>query len=135
VLREFTRNRAFERVTWDEFLKAIERGAGRDLQWFYEQWFERTGVPEWQLNWRQEGEMLLGEITQAAPYFRATLEVEAKNRDGRTQSLSLEVDGPKMEFAMRLGFGAQTVQLDPHYKVIRWTPEYRDATSKLSPNR
>lgn len=135
VLREFTRNRAFERVTWDEFLESIERGAGRDLQWFYEQWFERTGVPEWQLNWRQEGEMLLGEITQAAPYFRATLEVEAKSRDGRTQSLSLEVDGPKTEFAMRLGFGAQTVQLDPHYKVIRWTPEYRDATSKLSPNR
>src|SRR5262245_38807941 len=132
ILREFTERHAFQRVTWDEFLQAVERGAGRNLQWFYEQWFERTGVPEWQLSWRQEGETVRGEITQAQPYFRATLEVRAESRDGQKQSSMIEVDGAKTEFTMPVKFAAQTVELDPHFQVLRWTPEYRAAVAAVS---
>jgi len=132
ILREFTERHAYQSVTWDEFLQAIERGAGRDLQWFYEQWFERTGVPEWQLSWRQEGETVRGEITQAQPYFRATLEVLAESRDGRKQSAMIEVDGAKTEFRMPVKFVAQTVALDPHFQLLRWTPEYRAAVAAPS---
>ncbi|HKQ78125.1 MAG TPA: DUF4440 domain-containing protein [Blastocatellia bacterium] len=127
VLREFTERHAYQRVTWDEFLRAVERGAGRNLQWFYDQWFERTGVPEWQLSWRQEGETLRGEITQAQPYYRATLEVRAESRDGQKQSAMIEVDGAKTEFTIPVKFVAQTVALDPQFEVLRWTPEYRAA--------
>lgn len=125
ILRDFTAKHAFQRVTWEEFLQAVERGTGRNLQWFYDQWFERPGVPEWQLTWRQEGATVRGEITQAPPYFRATLDVEAASRDGLKQSVAVEVDGPKTEFTIPLKFPAQNVVLDPHFRVLRWTPEYR----------
>jgi Peptidase family M1 domain len=134
VLRNFTERHAYQSVTWDEFLQAVERGADRNLQWFYDQWFERTGVPEWQLNWRQEGGTVRGEITQAPPYFRATLEVQAESRDGLKQSLMLEVDGAKTEFTLPVKFAAQTVALDPHFQVLRWTPEYRAAVSERTPS-
>jgi Peptidase family M1 domain len=130
ALRDFTKKHAFQRVTWDEFLQAVERGAGRNLQWFYDQWFERTGVPEWQLSWRQEGETVRGEITQSQPYYRATLEVRAESSEGREQSLTVEVDGAKTEFTLPVKFVAQTVALDPHFQVLRWTPEYRAAVSE-----
>jgi hypothetical protein len=133
ILREFTERRAFQQVTWDEFLQSIERGAGRNLQWFYEQWFERTGVPEWQLSWRQEGAIVRGEITQAPPYYRATLEVQAESREGRKQSSTVEVDGAKTEFTLPVKFAAQTVMLDPHFQMLRWTPEYRAAVAAPSP--
>jgi len=29
------------------------RGTRTDLKWFFEQWFDRTGAPEWQVAWRQ----------------------------------------------------------------------------------
>jgi aminopeptidase N len=134
-LRDFTERHAFRRVTWDEFLQAIERGAGRNLQWFYDQWFERTGVPEWQLSWRQEGETVRGEITQAQPYYRATLEVLAESREGQKQSVMVEVDGAKTEFTMPVKFVAQTVALDPHFQVLRWTPEYRAAVLERAPSK
>lgn len=129
ILRDFTGRHAFQRVTWDEFLQAIERGAGRDLQWFYEQWFERAGAPEWKLSWRQEGENVRGEITQAQPYYRATLEVQAQSPDGRKQSAMIEVDGAKTEFTLPVKFVARTVELDPNFQVLRWTPEYRAAVA------
>jgi Peptidase family M1 domain/Domain of unknown function (DUF4440) len=125
VLRKFTAEHAFQRVTWEEFLQAVERDTGRDLKWFYEQWFERTGVPEWQLSWRQDGDVVRGEITQTQPYYRATLEVQAESREGQKQIVSVEVDGARTEFALPLKFSAQSVVLDPHFQVLRWTPEYR----------
>jgi hypothetical protein len=127
ILREFTKQYAFQRVTWEEFWHAIERGAGRDLSWFYEQWFERTGVPEWSLRWRQEGRLVRGEITQPLPYYRATLELQAEDGKGQKQSAFIEVVGAKTEFTLPVKFAAQAVALDPHFQVLRWTPEYRAA--------
>jgi hypothetical protein len=132
ILRDFTARHAFQRVTWDQFLQAIEDGAGRKLQWFYDQWFNRAGAPEWQLTWRQEGDALRGELTQAPPFFRATLEVLATGRDGQRQSALIEVDGAKTEFTQPLGFAAQTVVFDPHFRVLRWTPEYRAAVAQAA---
>ena len=130
ILRDFTAKHAFQRVTWEEFLQAVERGAGRNVKWFFDQWFERPGVPDWQLTWRQKGGNVRGEITQTPPYFRATLEVEATSRDGLKQSVSVEVKGAKTDFKLPLKFEAETVTLDPHYRVLRWTPEYRALAAK-----
>jgi hypothetical protein len=127
ILREFANQYAYQRVTWDEFWGAIERGAGRDLSWFYEQWFERTGVPEWSLRWRQEGGLVRGEIAQPPPYYRATLELQAEDGKGQKQSTFIDVMGAKTEFTLPVKFAAQAVALDPHFQVLRWTPEYRAA--------
>ena len=135
ILRDFTERHAFQAIRWDEFLEAIQRGAGRNLKWFYDQWFERPGIPEWQLSWRQEGGIVRGEIKQAQPYFRARLEVEAEGPEGEKQSSSIEVDGAKTEFTLPVKFAAQKVVLDPHFQVLHWTPEYRAATVATAPKR
>jgi aminopeptidase N len=130
-LRDFTARHAFQSVTWDQFLQSVTDGAGRDLKWFYDQWFERSGAPDWQLNWRQEGDIVRGEITQSGPYYRASLEVLAEGVEGRQQTSTIEVDGPRTEFTLFAKWAVQTVLLDPHFQVLRWTPEYHAATAPL----
>lgn len=128
VLRSITVRYAFQELTWNEFWRAIEAGAGgRDLRWFYEQWFERKGAPEWQLTWRQTGAVLRGAITQAAPFYRATLEVGIEGGEGQHLSHTVKVSGARTEFSLPVSFRAQRVTLDPHYLVLRWTPEYHKA--------
>ena len=129
ILHGITRRYAFREITWSEFLRAVETGAGRNLRWFYEQWFERTGAPEFQLTWRQGGERLRGVITQTSPYYQATLEVEAKNNQGGRFSRAVRVHGAQTTFSFPANFRAETVTLDPHYLVLRWTPEYRAAAN------
>ena len=131
ILRDFIRLNAFRKVTWEEFWQAVERGAGGNLKWFYDQWFERTGVPEFQMSWRQEGDAVRGEITQAQPCFRTKLEVQVESGDGRKQSAMIEVNSAKTEFSIPVKFAAKTVGLDPHFRVLRWTPEYRAASQPL----
>jgi hypothetical protein len=128
ALRGITARHAFRELTLNEFWRAIEAGAGgRDLGWFYEQWFERKGAPEWQLTWKQEGDRVSGAITQAAPFYRATLEVGIQGDAGQYSTHSVKVSGARTEFSLPVRFRAQSVALDPHYLVLRWTPEYRKA--------
>lgn len=133
ILHNLTKRYAFREITWDELLRAIEVGAGRNLRWFYEQWFERTGAPDFQLTWRREGRRLRGVITQASPFYRATLEIEAKSNQGQRLIRTVRVRGMETSFSFPINFRAESVTLDPQYLVLRWTPEYHNAASAARP--
>jgi len=127
ILRHITRQYAFQQITLKEFWKQIEKRAGRDLGWFFEQWFERRGAPEFELTWKQETRRVSGVITQTSPYYRATLEVEIKGTEGQRSIHKVEVRGARTEFVLPVKFPVRSVTLDPHYLVLRWTPEYHAA--------
>jgi tetratricopeptide (TPR) repeat protein len=133
ALQSITRKHAFQRITWEEFLEAIEAGAGRDLGWFYAQWFERSGAPDWQLEWKQEGSVLRCAVTQSAPYFRATVEAEATGRSCQRLARTVEIHGPRTEFNWPVDFTVKSVTLDPHFLALHWTPEYRVEAEALLP--
>jgi Peptidase family M1 domain len=135
VLRGITSRYAFRQLTLREFWRAIEAGAGRDLSWFYEQWFERTGAPDFQITWKQEGRTVDGAITQAAPYYRATLEIEIQGDQDQRLVYTVRVRGARTEFRLPVRFRVQSVTLDPHYLVLRWTPEYHAAADATRSRR
>jgi len=124
ILRRFIQQKANQTTSWQEFQEAIEASAGQDIHWFFNQWFERTGAPDYQLTWKQEGKTVRGLVTQPAPYFRATLEVELIGSDWRLTK-RVEVMNGQTEFRWRVPFKIKSVTLDPHYKVLRWLPEFR----------
>jgi hypothetical protein len=127
ILRQITRRYAFQRVTIRELWRAIELGAGRNLHWFFEQWFERRGAPEFQLDWKQTANKVSGTITQVAPYYRANLQIEIQGAAGQRFIHEVRVNGGRTRFLLPVKFTVQSVTLDPHYLVLRWTPEYRAA--------
>ncbi len=132
ILRDFTRQNAFKLVTWDEFLRAIEKGAGQDLKWFFAQWFEQTGAPDLQLTWKQEGKNLRGVISQSSPFYRANVEVQADSGDGQRALRKIEIRGAKTEFVWKIDFPVRSVALDPRFQILRWTPEYRAEATALA---
>ena len=132
ILREFTRRYAFQHVTLKEFWAAIEKRSGRDLGWFFSQWFERKGAPEFQLEWKQKGRKVVGSVTQVAPYYRATMEVAVEGAEKQRSVHKITVNGARTDFIMPVKLPVRSVTLDPHYQVLRWTPEYRAAAEAAS---
>jgi Peptidase family M1 domain len=124
ILRRFIRQKANQTTSWQEFRQMIETGAGQDIRWFFEQWFERTGAPDYQLTWVQEDGALRVTISQPAPYFRAALEVEVSGSGGHRLLKTVEVANGRTEFNWKIPFKVSSVVLDPHYKVLRWLPEF-----------
>lgn len=133
ILQNFTRQHAFQAVTWEEFLRAIEAGAGRELRWFFKQWFERTGAPEWQLAWRQEGRSVRIIITQPQPYYEADVDVRVQGVDQKDFVRTVKVVGSRTEFTWPTNLLVQSVVLDPHFLILWWTPEYRAEALALVP--
>ena len=125
ILQNIARKHAYQRIGWREFLNEIETGANRSLQWFYEQWLERTGAPDFHIDWKQSGRTLSGVITQPSPHYEASLEVEIKNNRGQRFMKTVRVRGAETPFSFPVQHQIESVTLDPHYLVLHWLPEYR----------
>jgi aminopeptidase N len=134
ILQTIAREYAASSIGWDDFLRAIGGGAGVDLQWFYDQWFERKGAPEWQLQWQQTGESVRGVITQTAPHFRVNIEVLLEGDDFQRAVQTIEIRGGRTEFAFPVTFRAREVTLDPHFLVFHRTPAFRALKSAFAAN-
>lgn len=128
ILKRFINEHAKQLTYWQKFQKFVEERAGQNIHWFFEQWFERTVAPDYKLDWKQKGKTVRGKITQLASYFRSTLELEIVGADNRRLLKTVEIIGGEIELNWRVPFKVASVVLDPHYKVLRWMPEFRKQT-------
>jgi len=133
ILHNFTERHAYERVTLEDFLGAIEKESGQNLKWFYDQWFERTDAPDWRLTSKQDRGILRCKIVQSAPYFRAVVDIQVEDDSCHQIVRSVDIRGPLTEFAWPVKFKVDSVILDPEFKVPHWTTEYRAEATALAP--
>lgn len=126
AFHDVTSRHAHGNVSWEEFRRTIERASGQDLTQFFEQWFERAGAPEFALSWRQDGDRIAGIVRQPPPYYAAHMEIRADGAAGQSSTEMVDVAAaPETAFSLRPGFAVRDLILDPAYRILRWTPEYR----------
>lgn len=132
VLRRLTAGRQLHSATWREFLDAIDAGAGRKMDWFFDQWLTRTGAPTFEMIWTQDSGVVRGTISQRAPFYRAGLRLDAHGARGERVSQVVDVNGASTAFTIDPPFRVVRVELDPDYEVLRWTPEFRALADSVS---
>ena len=107
-------------VSWEDFEREITNAYGHPLQWFFDQWFERTGAPAWQSSWKQQQNKLQLTVTQTDSIYQLQPEVLITYGNGttslqhitlhdRSQTLQLPANGP-----------VTAVQIDPYFKILHW---------------
>lgn len=106
----------------------FETAAGRDLGWFFEQWFFRTGAPEFALTWtaapRGAGWEVKGRIRQTRDVYRVAAEV-AFVASGAREIRVVEFAAESTDFSFLLPFQPVEVLFDPDYRILRWTEEFK----------
>ncbi|HEX2081557.1 MAG TPA: M1 family aminopeptidase [Longimicrobium sp.] len=129
ILREIVLRYAGSAIGWSEFRGHIEREirreTGRDVGWFFDQWFERPGAPELTVDWQPTTGGVAGAVLQHDTPYRATLDLEFRGARGERARRSVAVEGARTPFSFPLPFTAESVLIDPDYFVLRWTPEIR----------
>ena len=133
ALASILERHAHRTVTVEEFAATISRAAARDMTWFFRQWLERAGAPEWSLSWRQRGRSLEVVITQAPPYYRATLPIVAIEASRAAVVRRVAVDGARTVLEWNVSGRIERVELDPEYRFLRWTPNLRARALALAP--
>lgn len=119
-------------LRWDQFLQEVETAHGGSLQWFYEQWFNRTGVPAWETAWQQQGQELLLTLTQTDSLYRLPLEVEISYANGERTLQRIEVRERVQQLRLPVSAAVSGVKVDPYFKVIHWDEALSPKAKALS---
>lgn len=132
ALRSYLNAHAFGSGSWSDLKAAFTNEAPDVMAWFAPQWFARGGAPDWRLSWGPQGDRVVGNVTQSAPHYRATLEVEVRGACG-TDLHRVSVGGAETRFEFPARCAVQGIVLDPHYRVLRWTPDLRALAEAHTP--
>ena len=131
ALRNVTSKYAFGRITLEEFLVEIQKAAGQDLSWFYEQWFNRAGAPTLSITWNQQNDSLKYIITQDTPVYRLTIPIQIEFSDGSAIIENAEVLKEKNNFTVKIIKQVYAVRLDPHFEIFHTTIEQKSEAKDL----
>lgn len=104
----------------DDLRAAVEREAGRDLRWFFDQWLTRPGLIEGQVTWRHDpaAQGLAVTVVQdgrSAPY-RFSLPLEVTLADGTRRLVTVPVPAAREATVLadlHLSQPPQSVAVDP----------------------
>jgi hypothetical protein len=132
ALKNFAKENTWKSVSTDDFRKAAEEAAGQSLDYFFIQWIESSGAPEFKLDYTvfrvTKGFRVMGKITQDLDTFRmpVTLKIET---EGNPEEQKVEVMGTSSEFSVDTFGKPKKIVIDPNNQVLRYDPDLRVAVA------
>lgn len=100
----------------------LEQVAGRDLTYYFDDWFTGQGFPSWQLHWTQQGSEMTITLNQSqshpsVSFFELPVPIQIKNNLTDTL-LILNNTFSGQTYTFQLPFSADSVLIDPEYQLI-----------------
>jgi aminopeptidase N len=132
LLNKFPEQHAWQPVSTADFRKAAEEIYGQSLQYFFLQWIESSGAPEFKLEYTvfrtQKGFRVMGKISQDLDTFHMPVDLKIET-EGNPESKRVDVVGTSSEFTVDTFGKPKLVTVDPNGAVLRWSPPMRIAVA------
>jgi aminopeptidase N len=132
LLKAFPEKYSWQSVNTADFRKLAEQITGENLQWFFLQWIESSGFPEFKLEYTvfrtQKGFRVMGKITQDLDTFRMPVDLKIET-EGNPEEKRVEVMGTSSEFTVDTFGKPKSLTIDPTGIVLRFTPNLRVAVA------
>ena len=132
TMRDFLAQYSGKSATVDDLRKVAEQASGQQLSWFFTQWLDSTGAPEFKTKYTiyrtQKGFRVVGEIQQDLDLFRMPVELKI-DTDGKTETKRIEVSGTDSAFAVETFGKPRKITVDPDNRVLKNSPDLQVRTS------
>lgn len=133
TMREFAAQYAGKSATTDDFREVAEKNYGDQLTWFFSQWLDSTGAPEFKVKYttyrlggtgaqnpkedKTPGFRVTGEIAQDLDLFRMPVDLRI-DTDGKTENKRIEVVGTNSPFTIETFGRPRRISVDPDHHVL-----------------
>ncbi len=116
---------SWKSATSEDFRKVMEQVSGQDLRYFFIQWLESSGSPEFKLQYTvlrtQQGFRVVGKVTQDLDTFRMPVDLRIET-EGNPEDKKIEVTGTSSEFSVDTFGKPRKLTLDPNHVLLRLDP-------------
>jgi tetratricopeptide (TPR) repeat protein len=123
TMREFAETYSGKSATMDDFRAIAEKNYGEQLTWFFSQWLDSTGAPEFKVKYTtyrmgsNKGFRVTGEISQDLDLFRMPIDLRI-DTDGKTEDKKIEVVGTNSPFTVETFGRPRRIAVDPDHRVL-----------------
>jgi len=133
TMREFAAQFAGKAASMDDFRAIAEKNYGDQLTWFFSQWLDSTGAPEFKVKYttyrlggaaalqpkdeKLAGFRVTGEISQDLDLFRMPVDLRI-DTDGKTENKRIEVVGTTSPFTIETFGRPRRISVDPDHHVL-----------------
>lgn len=123
TMREFAETYAGKSASMAEFQMIAEKNYGDQLTWFFSQWLDSTGAPEFKVKYTvyrlgsNKGFRVTGEIAQDLDLFRMPVDLRI-DTDGKTENKKIEVVGTNSPFTVETFGRPRRIAVDPDHHVL-----------------
>ncbi|HXI38889.1 MAG TPA: M1 family aminopeptidase, partial [Bryobacteraceae bacterium] len=131
-LKQYVKEYAWKSVTTEDFRKAAEAVSQQNLGYFFIEWIESSGAPEFKLEYTifrtQKGFRVMGKVSQDLDTFRMPVELKI-DTEGNPEEKRVEVVGTSSEFSVDTFGKPRTVTIDPNNRLLRYSNAMRVAVA------
>ncbi len=132
LLKQFPEKHAWQPVNTGDFRRMTEELTGSNLQYFFIQWIESSGAPEFKLEYTvfrtQKGFRIMGKVAQDLDTFRMPVDLKIET-EGNPEEKRVEVVGTSSEFIVETFGKPKSVAMDPNNRVLRFSNPVRIAVA------
>lgn len=132
ALKTFIQQNAWKPVLTEDFRKAAEAAAQQDLKWFFIEWIESNGAPEFKLEYTvfrtTKGFRVTGKVSQDLDTFRMPVDLKIET-EGNPEEKRVEVMGTSSEFSVDTFGKPKKVTIDPNNRLLRFSNAVRVAVA------
>jgi aminopeptidase N len=130
TMRTFASKYAGKPASLDDFRALAEQNYGDKLTWFFSQWLDSTGAPEFQTKYtiyrlgNNKGFRVVGQISQDLDLFRMPVQLKI-DTDGKTETKRIEVVGTNSPFSVETYGKPRRIVVDPDDRVLKNSSEVK----------
>ena len=129
-MRDFYTQYEGKSATVDDFREIVEKDYGQKLTWFFSQWLDSTGAPEFKTKYtiyrlgNNKGFRVVGQIAQDLDLFRMPVELKI-DTDGKTETKRVDVTGTDSPFSVDTFGRPRRISIDPQNWLLKNSPDIR----------
>src|SRR5690349_21476695 len=130
TMRDFFAKYAGKPATTDEFRSIAENDYGNKLTWFFSQWLDSTGAPEFKTKYtvyrlgNNKGFRVVGQVAQDLDLFRMPVELKI-DTDGKTETQLTAMTGTDSAFSIDTFGRPRRISIDPENRLLKNSSDIR----------
>ena len=131
LIKQFVYDFGYKTASIGDFKVLAEKISEQDLGYFFSQWIEQTGVPEFQYEFTtyrvRDGFRVDGVVKQDLDLFKMPMEILIKT-EGEPETKQIEVMGMESFFTVQTFGKPIKAVIDPNHRVLRVSDDIELAT-------